>query len=71
MYSKEITFRQHVLNIEDFAEMVDDFNGIVKSELSLLDKSFCGVDADGDTFAVISCCLSECFDILEVTNCIC
>lgn len=68
MHSKKITFRQHVFDIEYFAEMIDDLNSIVKSELTLLDKSFCCVDADGDSFAVISCSLGECFDVLEFTD---
>jgi hypothetical protein len=70
VYGKEITFRQHVLNIEYFTKMIDDLDSIVKSELALLDKSLCGVDTDRDSFALISCCLSECFDVFKVSDCI-
>jgi hypothetical protein len=68
MYSKKITFRQHVFDIEYFTEMFNDLDSIVKSELTLLDKSLCSVDADRDSFAVISCYLGERFDVLEVAD---
>jgi hypothetical protein len=71
MNGQEITFRQHILDIKYFTEMVHDFDCIVKTELTLFDKSLGRIDTNRDTFAVISRCLSECFDVLEVTNCVC
>ena len=71
MDGKEITFRQHILDIKYFAEMVDDLDGILKPELTLLDESLCRVDSNRDAFAVISCFLSKRFNILEFANCVC
>jgi hypothetical protein len=71
MDGKEITFRQHILDIKYFAEMVDDLDGILKTELTLFDESLCRVDSNRDTFAVISCFLSKGFNILEFANCVC
>jgi hypothetical protein len=70
MNGKEITFRQHILDIKYFTEMVHDFDCIVKTELTLFDKSFGRIDANRDAFAVMTRFLCECFDILEVTNCV-
>ena len=70
MNGKEITFRQHILDIKYFTEMVHDFDCIVKTELTLFDKSFGRIDTNRDTLSVISRCLSECLDIFKVANCV-
>lgn len=70
MDSKEITFRQHILDIKHFTEMIHDFDCIVKTKLTLFDETLGCVNANRDTFAVVACCFCECFDVLKVTDCI-
>ena len=70
MNSEEITFRKHVLDIKDFTEIINDFDGIFQCKLALLDKSFCSINANGDSFAIISRSLSKCFDIFEIADCV-
>ena len=70
MNGEEITFRKHVLNIKDFTEIIDDLDGIFQSELTLFDKSFRSVNANRDSFAVISRSLRKSFNIFEITDCI-
>lgn len=68
MYSKKVAFRKHVLDIEHLTKIIDNLDGILKSELTLFDKAFRRVYPNRDAFAVIPCRLRECLNILEIPN---
>ena len=68
---KEITFWKHIVNIEYWTEIIDDFNGILQRKLALLDKAFSSINANRNTFAMISSFLCKVFNIFKFTNCKC
>jgi hypothetical protein len=66
--SEEIAFGQHILNIKHLTEIIDDFNGIFKTELTLFDGAASCVYADWDSFSVVPGCLGKGFNVLEITD---
>lgn len=68
---EQIAFRKHVLNIKHLTKVIDDLSGIFQCKLSLLDKTFGRIDADGDSFSMVTSILGEALDELEITNCVC
>jgi hypothetical protein len=70
MNGEEITLRKHIVNIKDFAEIINDLDSIFQRKLTLFDESFRSVNANRDSFAVVSRTLSKSFNIFEIANCI-
>lgn len=68
VHGEEITFRKHVLDIKNIAEVIDDLRRIFQRKLALLDKTLGRVHADGDAFSMVASFLREAFDILEITD---
>jgi hypothetical protein len=68
MHRKQITFRQHIVNLKDLTEIIDDLNSVLKGKLALLDETFRGVYSDRDPFSVVARHLGERFNILKVAK---
>jgi hypothetical protein len=68
---EKVTFWKHVFNVEYFTKIVDDFDGIFKTELTLFDESFSGVYTDRDAFSMIPRSFGKSLDIFKVSDCIC
>jgi hypothetical protein len=65
---EEITFRKHILDIKNIAEVIDNLCRIFQRKLALLDKTLGRVHTDRDPFSMVTSFLREALDILEITN---
>jgi len=68
MNSEKIALWKHIVNAENLAEIIDNLDGILQSELTLLGNSLSSVNANRDWFAAIKGCFGKSFHIFKLAN---